>query len=177
MTDEITRIQKAWEQRPTETAKQFAAFMTYLKLLPYGDGLERRTIVNVGKILGLASVTRLVEWSGINEWPARALAYDAAMAYTTIAIKETALADYQQGVIDSLSTQLILLNNIIEVTMKKMKEAADAGEIDITGLKKLTETIRVKDDLARRIGRMATQFKTEDSEEEEIEERTYIIGQ
>ncbi len=111
----------------------------------------------------------------MNDWVERSLAYDAAMSITAITIKETHLADYQQSVVDSLSAQLVILNNLIETTAKKMKEKADAGDIDPTGLKKLVEAVRVKDDLARRVGRMATQFKTEDSEEVEPDEMTYTI--
>lgn len=167
---------KAWERLPQETDKAYAAFKVYYALEPYGEKEERRSIENVRKKLGLASTTRLGEWSSMHNWPERAMAYDNYMASRAIAVIETSLASYQQAVVDSLSAQLIMLNKIIEQAEKKINEQVEAGELDLTAIKKLAETIRIKDDLARRIGKMPTQFMTEKAEEIEPEERVYTIG-
>lgn len=166
-------VRKAWDRRPNETAKQYAAFQVYYQLHPYGEGEERRNIANVAKKLGLSATARLSEWSSMNDWAERAMAYDAQLATVSLEVIESELADYQQSVITSLGTQIVALNKILD---KKMKKLLEEDEADATDLKKVIEAVRIKDDLARRIGRMPTQFTTERAEEEEPEQRVYVIG-
>lgn len=177
MSQENTRETKPWERRPNETPKQYAAFQVYYQLDPYGEPGNRRTVSAVCEKLKLKSDSRALFWSRQNDWVERAAAYDASMANRSIEIRETELVEYQQAVIASLSTQLVMLNQIIEKSMKTIHDNIDEGKVDLAAVKRLAEVIRVKDDLARRVGHMPTQYTSDQADDDDdFGERTYVIG-
>lgn len=165
---------RAWDRRPSETDKAFIAFQTYVGLDPYGEGDQKRSLPNTAKALNLASSSGVAAWSTENDWVSRAAAYDAWVGVKLLQVKETDLKNYQQGTINTLSIQLAAVNKIINKTMKGMMTSD--YDVDLNDFERLMRIIRIKDDLARRIGRMPTQFTTERADDEDTETRVFTIG-
>lgn len=166
-----------WDKLPQETAKAYAAFQIYLSLSVFGQDGERRSLENTAKKLGLRSTTSVERWSAKYDWVERAKAYDAYMGTTSITVKETALAEYQQAVVSSLSAQLVVLNNILDKTLADMLEGVKLGvPIDTKDLARIVRSVRDKDDLARRLGGMPTNYVTERADETEDEDTIFLIG-
>lgn len=170
----------AWEKRPAETAKAYAAFQVYLSLSPYGEGENRRSIRNTAAKLGLDSVTSVSGWSTNNDWVARATAYDAAMGNAAIEARQVGLADFQEAVTTNLSAQLLLSNQIIGKILNRLNKKLDAlqpeDEVPYGEVKKALESMRINDDLSRRLAGLPTQFSTVKAEEVEEDDQVFIIG-
>lgn len=192
---EMTR-HNVWDKLPSETPKAYVAFTTYLALSIYGEGDNKRNIPNVAKKLGLASPSGVEVWSSKYDWQARAMAYDAAMTTSALTMQESSLTAFRQDVITKAGAQITAMNQIIDAELRRMMdvqskytrpsysvdpETGEAVEAEIeyvspTEIKRLTEAIRIKDDIARRTAGMPTQFTTEKAEEADPEEAVYIIG-
>lgn len=183
MTSEITTTSptRMWEKQPTETRKQYAAFCIYRDLPLYGDDDEKRTLDVVAKRLGYAAPSGIRMWSAKNNWVERANAYDQYMGSRAISAREAGIEEFQQATITSLSGQLLIMNKLIDQklqdTLRYMNDNTDPDKsVDVGVLKKLTETIKLKDDLARRLSQLPTNFVTETVEQPKDEETVYIIG-
>lgn len=176
MTQEMTTL-RSWDRQPDETPKAFQAFQTYIMMPIYGEGSEKRSLANLAAKLGLASTSGVELWSGKYNWQERALAYDNYRASAAITISETVLKEFQQNTVTTLGNQLVVMNEVIDRAWASIRERQQSGiNVDPAEIKKLTETVKVKDDLARRLAKMPTQFTSEKAEETNDEEIVYTIG-
>lgn len=172
MTETSMEVRKPWERLPGETNKAYRAFQVYLMLPIAGDIDERRSLKNTAARLGLASTTGVADWSAKYDWVARATAYDEYNGAKAIDLRETGLVELQQAVITSLGAQIALLNGLIE---KKLAEAS-RDNLPLRDVKMLAEIIEKKDNLARRLAGLPTQYTTERAEDLSDEDTVYIIG-
>ena len=176
-----------WERLPNEGAKAFNAFTHFLGM-PIVDTEapeNERSLFNVSQFLGYASSghrhpsSTIEKWSAKYSWMDRASAYDSYMAATSITVKESSLVAYQQQVIERTTTQVIVLNQVIDRVLASLNDGLtkDIPEVpDALTIQRLAGAIKVKDDLARRVGMMPTTFRTEAVEEEADDDRVYLIG-
>lgn len=168
---------KSWERLPEETPKAHAAFVMYLQMPPFGDAENKRSLANLAKKLELASTSGVEGWSAKYNWQERAVAYDAFMQTKAITIRETALRDFQQNIVTRMGAQLAVINEVLDRAWKEVNDRQVAGgETDLAALKKLMDATKAKDDLARRMAGLPTQYTTQKAEEQDPEDNVYIIG-
>ena len=166
----------AWSMLPQETERQFRAFQKYLHMLDDPDETQRsgrRLAIE----MGYADDSALEIWSAKNNWVARARAYDDYMSVAIVQREVTNVGAYQDHVIESLTQQLNILDRILNTELMKYAIAQETGdEIKTQDIKRLVDSVKAKDDLARRVGRMPTNFITEPAEKDD-EQHTYVIGE
>lgn len=176
MTQEMT-TRKSWERLPEETPKAYAAFSLYLQMPPYGEPGERRSIANVAAKLGLSATSGVELWSAKYNWGERTAAYDSYRTNSAITVKETALAEFQQNIVIVMGQQLAVVNEILDRAFNEVRTKQQAGEpTDANEVKKLIDAWEKKDNMARRLAGMPTQYTTERALPEEDEEKVYVIG-
>ena len=169
-------MDKIWERLPGETDKAWAAFQVYRDLPLFGEKSTRRTLVNAARILDYSDDQQLAKWSSKNSWVDRTRGYDAHLGHNALTIREAALSEYQQAVVASLGMQLIMADEIINRSLAAMKRELDEGTVPSTlDVKRIMSSIREKDDLARRAGKMPVSFRRSDAEEDD-EDMVYVIG-
>lgn len=165
----------AWAMLPQETERQFRAFQKYLHMLDDPDE-KRRSLRRIAIEMGYSSEKMLEVWSAKNRWVERARAYDN---YMSVAIVEREIRDlgaFQDHVVESLTSQLNLLDRILNKELLSVVKAQEAGsEVASQDIKRLVDSVKAKDDLARRVARMPTNFTAEPADKDD-EPHTYIIG-
>jgi len=170
-------MSEIWDRLPTETNKAWYAFQVYRDMPLFGDKKERRTLVNAARIMEYSDDQQLAKWSSKNMWVERTQGYDAHLGHTALTIREAAIGQYQQAVIASLGAQLVVANEIIDRSLAAMKEELDGGKVpNALDVKRIMSSIHEKDDLARRAGKMPTNF-TRESVPDEDEDTYYVIGE
>ena len=174
MTQSDMTVRKPWERQPGETSKAFQAFQVYLMLPTVGDIDERRSLKNTAERLNLKSMTGVADWSAKYNWVARAQAYDDFNGVKNLSLREVGMIELQQAVITSLGAQIAVLNEMIEKAMGERRRGD--GEVSLRDLKTLTEIIERKDNLARRLAGLPTQYTTERADDKSDEDTVYIIG-
>lgn len=173
---------KAWDQRLDETPRAYEAFQIYINLPLYGEKENKRSLANVAKKLGLAATSGVEGWSSKYNWVERAAAYDQWLSLSAIEAKVVALEDFQNATIQSLSMQIIAMNDILEKQLAEVRRRLSTPDengtipIDPGAIKKLFDAIKVKDDLARRMAGMPTTFTSDKATVEEPEDEVYIVG-
>lgn len=167
---------KPWELQPGETPKAFAAFQTYLKMPLVGAPEEKRTLANLARKLGLSATSGVEGWSSKYNWQERTIAYDAYMASAAITVRESALREFQQAVITSMGAQLAVLNQILDTQLANTREAQERDGVSNNDLKKLVDSLAKKDDLARRMAGLPTQYRSEQADEPDEDDIIYVIG-
>lgn len=175
-----TRI---WERQPGETPKAYAAFCLYRDMPLFSDtpGGER-SLQNVADKLGYAVMSGVGMWSSKYNWVERANAYDQWQGTKAITAQTASIEEFQRATITSLSNQLLVVNELIDRKLDKARRLEqttdDENKVDIVGLKKLLEAIKIKDDLARRLSKLPTTYAAENAQDTGVEndEMVFIIG-
>jgi len=167
---------KAWEKLPTETSRAYQAFIKYLEMPLYDPDPEKtRSLNNLSKTMGKNSMASAQKWSRMNNWVERAEEYDAHVGEQMLTIRSSTLAEYQQNVVQSMTSQLVVADNIINQILKRLHDAVLAGDdVNTMDVQRMLGALRIKDDLARRTANMPTTFRSEEGDD--MEEVTYIIG-
>lgn len=166
----------AWDKLPKETSKAYIAFQTYLSLPPFSeDPSMKRTQGNVMRRLGHNTPASVNLWSRTHNWVERAEAYDEHCANQSMMIRETGLAEFQNQIVQNLTTQLTVVDSIINRRLTQMLDDINTGKpVNAMEIKRLTSALKDKDDLQRRTAGMPTTYRSEEGVE--AEEATYIIG-
>lgn len=163
-----------WERQPIETPKAWAGFVIYRELpLNAPAGEDHRALSSVAKRLGHKDLQVVSKWSRFNNWVERATAYDDYKRNTAIAVRDVALAQYQQQVVARLTTNLTGYYELVEKTIRDMRllpEGVAPGKLLMLG-----RAIRMADDLARRAGGMPVEFYREKVREQDFEGMTYTV--
>lgn len=168
---------KSWHRLPEETPKAFAAFSMYLQMPPYGEAGDRRSIANVAARLGLSSTSGVELWSAKYNWIERTASYDSYRTNSAISVRETALAEFQQNVVIVMGNQLAVVNEIMDKALNELRtKQLNGDETNLTELKKLIDALEKKDNMARRMAGMPTQYTTERAQPEDDEDTVYVIG-
>jgi hypothetical protein len=164
-----------WDKLPGESQKAWTAFKRYreMPITSPVDG-EQRSLSNLATKMGYAGTQLLQKWSAKFNWVERANAYVERKDETALAIREVALGEYQQKVIESLTGNLSRLDAILSKRLEHLLKNAD--EVDGRELQRITAAIKTKDDLARRAAGMPVTFREETADEQEYEAREYTIG-
>lgn len=179
---------KMWERLPTESGKAYNAFNTFLQMpiVDKADPDNERSLFNVSVTLGYATsghrspASTIEKWSATHNWIKRSAAYDSYMMATAITVKEASLVSFQQDTIERTTTQVVALNEVIDRTLAVMLEGLKREDNPVVpeplAIQRVASAVRLKDDLARRIAKMPTTFRTEAIEDEVDAEQVYIIG-
>lgn len=180
MSDNIgeeIKVSRIWDKLPQETPKAYQAFVMYLQLAPYGEGEQRRSLANVATALGLAGSSGVEAWSAKYNWVERATAYDSMSAHSTLTVRDTALKDFQQNIVTTMSMQLVAIDRVIDTTLQTMLKLQENGTtVETINIKRLVEAMEKKDTLARRLAGMPTTYTSAVAESEPDEETVYVIG-
>lgn len=178
MSNEMTST-RPWDRQPDETDKSYSAFQMYLTLPQKGGAGTKRSLATVAKMLNQSANGTCENWSAKYNWISRCAAYDLYMATAMVSIEETTLKSFQQNTILKMGEQLAVLNEIIDVELNKYRETQRRGEdTSLKELKNIVDTLKTKDDLARRMAAMPTQFMAEkpDDKTQGDEDIVYVIG-
>lgn len=168
---------RPWDAQPGETPKAFSAFQAYLKMPLVGAASEKRSLANLAAKMGHASTTGVERWSAKYDWVARSLAYDAYVSTSVLTVREGAIKDFQQAIITRMGAQLAVVDDLIEHELAKLRKAQQAGEeVGATTLKKLVDTLVKKDDLARRMAQLPTQYTSARVDDSDEDDTVYVIG-
>lgn len=170
-----------WAMQPQETPLAFRAFNRYLHMLDDPEA-KRRSLHRLAKEMGYADKKALEGWSASNNWVERARYYDNYHAIAIVQREVQDLGAFQAHVVESLTEQLAALDIIINSTLKAIldDDTYTEGEdmkrtYSPSDIKRVTETIKLKDDLMRRVAKLPTTYLSEGAEETE-EQMTYVIG-
>ena len=174
---------KIWERQPNETSKAFLAFQSFIRMpvRDIEDKSNNRTLLNLTHKLGYKTrgedkaASSIEMWSSKYGWRERAAVYDAYLARTSLAVRETSLGEFQKQVIEQSTLRIATMHRVVEQKIEKLINSDD--EVDALELVRVTSAMKTLDDLSRRIGRMPTSFVAERiEEEEENEDQVFIIG-
>ena len=163
-----------WAMQPQETSLAFQAFNKYLHMLD-DPTVRRRSLHRLAVEMGYADKKALENWSASNNWVERARFYDSYHAIAIVQREVQDLGAFQAHVVESLTEQLAALDTIINTMLNDMLHGGDDKVYTASDVKRITETVKLKDDLMRRVAKLPTTYLSEG--EEEIEQQmTYIIG-
>ncbi len=163
----------AWGRQPTDTERSFKVFQKYLHMIndEKGRSLHRLAIDE-----GYADKKALEKWSTEKDWVERAAAFDVYMSLAIVEHEIVGVAKYQLDVVEKLTQQINAMNNVLDATIAEMNRQVMSGmQINTNDLKRLMDSIRLKDDLARRVARLPTNYMSQPVEDDN-EQMTYIIG-
>jgi len=172
-----------WAMQPKETTLAFKAFNKYLHMLD-DPTVRRRSLHRLAKEMGYADKKALEGWSASNNWVERARYYDSYHAVAIVQREVQDLGAFQAHVVESLTEQLaaldIIINSMLTAILDDDTYAADAAEdtrrkYSPSDIKRVVETIKLKDDLMRRVAKLPTTYLSEGAEETETQ-MTYVIG-
>lgn len=163
---------KPWQRMDGETSKAYKAFMTYLKM-----PVETRTMAATSKALGHSSQATVEKWASRFDWRERAASYEEKAEITAIELVESSRKEVQQQVIQSLSVQLVALDDIINTQLNEIRERQQTGiQVEVVEIKRIVEAINQKDTMARRLVGLPTTYNNERAEDTAEEEAVYIIS-
>ena len=162
----------AWDIRPRESVKAFAAFKVYMGLdLNAADPSRRRTQVNTARILG-KSISGIELWSSKFDWVNRAALYDASLHELTLEVRRADLTQLQSFVRDTTMMQLLRMTKLIENQLRDLETADEVSPIDV---KRTVEALRINTDLMYRAAQLATNYTSERAVSED-EGQTFLLG-
>lgn len=146
----------AWDRRPNESQRQYARFLSFLRLDP-----TIRTVKRAAESKG-ASVNTYTRNAFEQEWTKRAAAYDAHQGEKSLQMAE---AMYTQEAVSlvtaaakhtsNVSERLVALQTMLD---RLISEAHSRGDTDIKYLMELVSAQDKIDLLARRTLKMPTKF-------------------
>lgn len=170
-----------WAMQPQETSLAFRAFNKYVHMLD-DPAVKRRSLHRLAKEMGYADEKALENWSASNNWVERARYYDSYHAVAIVQREVQDLGAFQAHVVESLTEQLTVLDAIINSMLKAIvdddtyTDGEDAKrKYSPSDIKRVVETIKLKDDLMRRVAKLPTTYLSEGAEETETQ-MTYILG-
>ena len=113
------------------------------------------------------------KWSGDFGWVTRSRAYDAHLGQLALTFHEVEIERYQQHVIESTIQQITVADKALNIKLKQAIEVLENEKVvdgvvytvDPIDLLRLATAIEKLDNLKRRIGRMATSYKTDTAED------------
>lgn len=175
MAQEMTTV-RPWDRLERETTKAWAAFQTYL-LAPSQSLDGKRSQQMVADALGIYR-SQVAEWSTKNNWIERTAAYDIySNTKITLEVREVALKELQEEVISKMSQQLVALNKVIDRELHRMIKAQEEGkELDTGDIKRVAEALLKKDNMARRVAMLPTDFMSDGAKDKTDDDTVYVIG-
>lgn len=165
-----------WEQQPGETDTSYAAFKIYRDLPAIGE--NKRSMARVQSIIKHKTIRTVAGWSSKYNWVERCQVYDASRDNAIMTIREASIEAFQQQVVESLSSQMAVVDQIFNRQLMAVREMSENGEhLKATELNALMNALTKKDDLLRRLANMPTDFISVKVDDQEAnEQRTFVIG-
>ena len=171
---------KAWDILPNETRNAYNAFSIYLNMpIADPDPKKRRSYENLRVILGYNRKGTIEVWARKYQWIERARAHDISMGVKLEERRLATLDDFQRATIQSTSTQIVGLNSVIDGAISGLRKRIEEGEaVKGVDIKHLVDALMVKDNLMRRIARMPINYRSENVEEQDLDEddAVFILG-
>lgn len=166
----------SWRERMRgETDKAWKAFQMYRDMPPVGEGARSQALLS--ERLGYESTRSVEVWSSKFNWTDRVKAYDDYMAEKSIVLREADLEQYQNEVVRRDTESATLVSDVIMRAIFQIRDAQIAGdEVDTMDIKRLTSAMRDVSDIMRRAGKMATSFRSEESDDDDAEQTIFTIG-